>query len=198
MYKNKGFTLIEMVVVLAVIAILAAILVPAVKKSINDAKIARAQNETQVIAAAIVSFFKDLGRWPTSNGTSSADYLYLLYGPGNSPTGVAYWRSDAGWPDDRKDRFMYHLIQNRPKNDGTWIYPETGEFRWRGPYITEIKPDPWSDHYSCNIIYLWYAGGNTYAVMVLSAGPDRYFDTYVAQYKETAQIADDDIGTRIQ
>ncbi len=195
--KLEGFTLIEMIVVLAVIAILAAILVPTIKKNINDAKVTRAQNETQVIAAAMVSFFKDLGRWPTSDGTSAADYLYLLYGPGNPASGVAYWRSDAGWSDDRKDRFENHLVENDPK-DGAWDYPTTGDFAWRGPYLTQLKPDPWSDHYSCNVAYLWYAGGNTYAVMVLSAGPDRYFDTPVAQVKESAQIYDDDIGVRLQ
>ncbi|HHE04637.1 MAG TPA: prepilin-type N-terminal cleavage/methylation domain-containing protein [candidate division WOR-3 bacterium] len=39
---KRGFTLIEMVVILGVLAILAAILVPVVEKSINEARVARA------------------------------------------------------------------------------------------------------------------------------------------------------------
>lgn len=60
--REKGFTLIEVVVVVAVIAILAAILTPYITKYIEDSKIAKAKNETQVVAAAIVNAMKDLSR----------------------------------------------------------------------------------------------------------------------------------------
>ncbi|MDH3259048.1 MAG: prepilin-type N-terminal cleavage/methylation domain-containing protein, partial [Deltaproteobacteria bacterium] len=46
--KNEGFTLVEVVVVIAVVAILAAILAPSIVKHIDDSKIAKAKNETQV------------------------------------------------------------------------------------------------------------------------------------------------------
>ena len=62
--NEKGFTLIEVVVVVAVIAILAAVLTPYITKYIDDSKVAKARNEVQVIAAAVTNAYKDLGRWP--------------------------------------------------------------------------------------------------------------------------------------
>ena len=45
MKKNKGFTLVELVIVIAVVAILAAVLVPTFSNVINDAKKSAAEQE---------------------------------------------------------------------------------------------------------------------------------------------------------
>jgi len=201
MSHNKGFTLIEMVVVLAVVAILAAILTPTISKNINDAKIARATNEAQVIAASIGSFFKDTGRWPTSDGSDLTDNVELLYGPGDEPaadaggTNVNNWlRDTTSW---ETDEFGNHLIQNNPGADAT-DYPTaaTLELRWRGPYLTEIKADPWGSHYACNIIYTYNTTTN--AVCVWSAGPDRTASVDAIQAATTFALNGDDIVYRIQ
>ncbi len=198
----QGFTLIEVIVVIAVVAILAAILTPTVVKNIDDSKVARAKNEVQVIGAAMTSFYKDLGRWPTSNGAANnPDYLYLLYGPGTAPTNsghnTQYWSKDTGWPAARKDTFTHHLIENNPYGAGA-VYPTTGEYKWHGPYLAEIKADPWGTHYACNEIYFYSGAGTPYAVWVWSAGPDRQSDTRVNQPMATAQLGDDDIGVRLK
>src|SRR4030043_2081822 len=92
---ERGFTLIEVVVVVAVIAILAALLTPFITKYIDDSKVAKAKNETQVIGAAVVNALKDLGRWPNRN-TATTDYhgLYTSTTPttalfGTAPGGAA-------------------------------------------------------------------------------------------------------------
>jgi prepilin-type N-terminal cleavage/methylation domain-containing protein len=192
--SNRGFTLIEMVVVLAVIGILAAILTPTIAKNINDSKIARASNEVQVIAAAVASFYKDLGRWPTSNGTAgNPDYLYMLFGPGdvytNAGAGTANWLSTAAWgtATARGDLFLNHLVQNAPEGVPN-SYATTGPVKWDGPYLTEIKADPWGSHYACNIRYTWNLTTN--AAAVFSAGPDR-----VAQINITQPLATFTLGT---
>ena len=131
MTNKQGFTLIEMVVVLAVVAILAAILTPTIAKNINDAKVARATNEVQVIAAAVGSFYKDMGRWPTSNGNDLTDTIRVLYGPGDEPGiqggGVAqeeYWRSTSNpWGAAFVDTFVNQLVLNDPGGGGT-DYPD--------------------------------------------------------------------------
>ncbi len=208
--NKKGFTLIEMVVVLSVVAILAAILTPTIMKNINDSKIARANNEVQVIAAAMASFFKDTGRWPTSNGTSgNPDYLYILHGPStandmNPGSYSRYWGRGSGW-SGRKDCFENHLMRNQPGLDctaGGTTYNTSGELRWNGPYLTDLKPDPWGVLYSSNVISLWYTGGNYeyYAVFVISAGPDKIAQTSFAQDYRNSNPASggDDIGVRIK
>jgi len=199
----EGFTLIEMVVVLAVIGILAAILTPTIAKNINDSKIARATNEVQVIAAAVASFYKDLGRWPTSNGTAgNPDNLYLLFGPGdafaNAGAGTANWRSIGTWgvTAARGDTFMNHMVENDPK-DGAIDYSVTGPVKWDGPYITEVKADPWGSTYACNIRYTWDTTAN--ACCVFSAGPNRIAEINIAQPLSTFTVGTtDDIVQRLR
>lgn len=208
MKDTRGFTLIEMVVVLAVVAILAAILTPTIAKNINDAKVARADNETQVIAAAMASFFKDTGRWPTKDdAVSTADYYYILYGDGNPMSAggqSAVWSSDGGTWAGRKDEFANHLARNTPGGAAAAAnqYAITGQLKWNGPYITEITADPWGTHYSCNVISFWYnAAYRDYAIYVLSAGPDRVANTLYNQSISTTtppELNEDDIGYRIQ
>jgi len=202
--KKRGFTLIEVVVVLAVVAILAAILTPSIVKSINDSKIARANNETQVIGAAMASFYKDLGRWPTKDGTTTTgNVLYVLYSAGNPMTGVTNWISTSGTWAAQKDTFDNHLARNTPR--GATVpanqYPVTGKFKWNGPYMTEVTADPWGTHYSCNVISLWLNNWTNYAVYVLSAGPDMSVTTPIQQLITTTTpptLRGDDIGYRMQ
>src|SRR5438270_13871370 len=62
--KSKGFTLIELAVVLAIIAVLAAILTPMVTGYLDQARVARAQADTRTIADAVKLYQRDTGRWP--------------------------------------------------------------------------------------------------------------------------------------
>ena len=190
--KNRGFTLIEMVVVLAVIAILAAILVPTIEKNIKDAKITRASNEAQVIAAAMTSFYKDVGRWPNlTTGTDPSTTVNLLVtNVGNEvlPT-TSQWRTDV---TTNYSTFEDQLISNTPG------YTTVGEIAWKGPYLTTIKPDPWGYKYVCNVQYTWDFTTGDYAVFVLSAGPDSNVDTSWTQSIATAALGNDDVGARVR
>ncbi len=202
--KNAGFTLIEVIVVIAVVAILAAILTPTVVKNIDDSKVARAKNEVQVIGAAMTSFYKDLGRWPTSNGNDLNDRLRMLNGPGNTPSYDNSVNNHASWwvawrnTSTVGDLFSHHLIENNPKNGAT-DYPTTGEYKWHGPYLSEIKPDPWGSYYACNVWYFYYPSGQPNAVFVWSPGPDRQADTQFDQDTTASPtLGDDDIGMRLK
>jgi prepilin-type N-terminal cleavage/methylation domain-containing protein len=55
--KNKGFTLIELMIVIAIIGTLAGIAFPIIGSYIDRAKIARAKVELGVISKEIVSFY---------------------------------------------------------------------------------------------------------------------------------------------
>ena len=205
--RNSGFTLIEVVVVLAVVAILAAILTPSIVKSIKDSKIARANNEAQVIGAAMATFYKDIGKWPTKQDAVSTDnFLFILYGAGNPMAAgnySAWWSSDgASWP--QKDIFNNHLARNTP-GGATVVanqYTIAGKFKWNGPYLTTVEADPWNTHYSCNIRNLWDTSAySTYAVYVLSAGEDNIANTSHIQVINTPTepvLTGDDIGFRLK
>jgi prepilin-type N-terminal cleavage/methylation domain-containing protein len=176
--SQKGFTLIEVIVAIAVVAILAGIITPSVIKHLNDSKRARAQNDCLVIGAAIGSFYKDVARYPNMNAAGTAG-VTLLVSEGNIPAlagGIGTW--NAATTAAACDLLSNHLSYNTPKGQGANTYPKlstttvNSEFVWQGPYQPNFPADPWGNRYSVNI-----GNVNNTAVWVLSAGPDGIIQT---------------------
>jgi len=71
LHTERGFTLIEMIGVLAVIAILAAVVAPKVFDAIKDSKITSAAEDIATLRTNVTSFFRDTGQWPIQDGTNS-------------------------------------------------------------------------------------------------------------------------------
>jgi len=65
----RGFTLIEMVGVLAVIAILAALLVPKIFQAINDSKLSSTVSSVNTAKTATMSYFASTNRFPLGDET---------------------------------------------------------------------------------------------------------------------------------
>jgi prepilin-type N-terminal cleavage/methylation domain-containing protein len=189
--KRAGFTLVEVVVVIAVVALLAAIMAPLIAKNIDDAKLARAENEAKVIAAALANFYKDVGRWPSMDAAGNYDGVTQLASgnAGNPGTTVA----SNGWDSDATgatiDYLENHLYNNTPK--GAAAYPTAGRRAWRGPYVNgEVPLDPWGTPYMVNV----EATDTTSAVekgFVISAGPNGVMDTAEAAVRATTPAGDD-------
>src|SRR5437016_11089906 len=98
--KSKGFTLIELAVVLAIIAVLAAVLTPMVTGYLDQARTARAQADVRTIADAIKLYNRDTGRWPIHdsgaqypNTSAAAD---IATGGGTAPTSGGGWTVAIG------------------------------------------------------------------------------------------------------
>jgi len=68
----QGFTLIEMIGVLAVIAILAAVLIPKVFEAINNAKVNNAAMSCQTVKTAIIDHYAKVGSLTASTNGSLA------------------------------------------------------------------------------------------------------------------------------
>jgi general secretion pathway protein G len=62
-----GFTLIELIVVIAVIATLAAVVAPAVFRNVGDAKVSAAKSQLEVFALALSAYRLDNDNFPTSD-----------------------------------------------------------------------------------------------------------------------------------
>jgi prepilin-type N-terminal cleavage/methylation domain-containing protein len=204
MKQKEGFTLIEVIVAIAVVAVLAGVITPSVIKYMDDSKSARAKNDCLVIGSAIGNFYKDTGRMPNMNSSGTAG-ITLLVSQGDTPSmasGIRTW--NAATTAGTCDLLGNHLTTNTPKAQSNRIYPTTGELAWRGAYQTEFPADPWGNRYAVNI---GNAINNTnsslsYAVWVLSAGPngtvETEFNPNAPATGRSLATAGDDIAYRIK
>lgn len=64
--NKKGFTLVELLVVVAIIGILAAILVPNVRQNLERAKVAKTKALISSLEYALTAYQNDFGKYPTS------------------------------------------------------------------------------------------------------------------------------------
>lgn len=187
--NEKGFTLLEVIVVLAVLGALAAMLSPVVFRYIDDANRARAQADTRTIATAIQRMYTDTSRWAfytdgdgATAYTSGTDAAYLTstdaagctLAAGTltlcTPATLTYSSGLAGWTGISKaHRLTDHLVTNTPG------YLVTGPRAWKGPYTDAIPTvDAWGNPYLVNI---GGAGSTPTAVLVVSAGANGIVET---------------------
>lgn len=64
MRNVRGFTLMEVIGVMAVIAIIAAIATPQIFQAIEDARVTSLVQDTNQIRASVTRYYKDTGTWP--------------------------------------------------------------------------------------------------------------------------------------
>ncbi len=74
--RNQGFTLIELMVVMAILALLAAVIAPNVVGKSDEAKQTKAITDIAVIEALLDQFYLDMGRYP-----STEEGVRVLYFP---------------------------------------------------------------------------------------------------------------------
>ncbi len=87
MSKQKGFTLIELMIVVAIIGILAAIAIPAYQDYTIRAQVSEGLNLTGACKVAVTEFYQDSGGWPADNATAGLEAAANI--TGKYTTGVA-------------------------------------------------------------------------------------------------------------
>lgn len=99
--RSAGFTLVEIMVVVIVLAVLAATVIPQFIGTTTDAKISAAKANISELESALERFYVQMDRYPTT-----AEGLQVLVDP--------------------------------PASDAP---------QWRGPYVKQIRSDPWGHPY---------------------------------------------------
>ena len=89
MKKQQGFTLIELMIVVAIIGILAAIAIPAYQDYTIRAQVSEGLSLSGGAKAAISEFTMDTGRFPSNNVTAGVSAANLITGKYVSAVTVA-------------------------------------------------------------------------------------------------------------
>jgi general secretion pathway protein G len=177
--SQAGFTLIEVIVIAAILAILAGVLVPMVFSQIDQAKEARAEADCKSISSAIMVFRKDLGAWPNLSGAGCLEATTLLRGNGNIPQDLAAKSYDTT---------ITVGFDSVLSADEEGCYNVT---MYKGPYIAIVGADPWGNAY---VIAANNFKDTSSPAFAISAGPNGIIETFAA----SAAPLGDDIGIRIK
>jgi len=152
--SNKAFTLIELLIVVAIIGILAAIAVPNFLNAQTRAKIARIQADFKALGTSLEMYKMDNGRYISRyNNISWPNRFYPLTTP------ISYI-SKGRWPDPFAPK-GYTTPDGDPIN---FVYESHGWIEAPVPYM-KIKCDS-SPH------QFLHGKGASYMWALVSAGPD--------------------------
>lgn len=139
MIKNKkGFTLIELMIVIVILGILAAVAIPAFLKYIKKAKTAEAEDKVSLIYRSAVSYFGSeqvtrgskaaaLGRQfpatadatPGENACCTGGGLDKKCDPNNTYVGATLWDGNATWNQLQFELTEPHYFWYTFTNNGT-------------------------------------------------------------------------------
>jgi prepilin-type N-terminal cleavage/methylation domain-containing protein len=163
---RAGFTLVEMLVVIAIIGILAALLLPVFASVVMHAKMAKAKTEAESIATAVEGYDSAYGRFPVSTAAQTAagtgDFTYggtghdaggnvtwtvgTAGGPTNNAEVIAILMDMQTYPDGVTHTINYGYVKN-PQQRIFLNAHMSGDASSSGVGTDLVYRDPWGNPY---------------------------------------------------
>jgi len=146
---KRAFTLIELLIVVAIIGILAAIAVPNFLNAQVKAKIARAESEMKSIGQAYTMYFMDQNGWPPHLDGAPAQHRYVTTPISYLSTSVTdVFAFQKGHPKFHNTfQGQYHSEPNATHHNRFRFYPGMFEQTWNVSFVMiSHGPDAQHDH----------------------------------------------------
>ncbi len=148
--RPSGFTLLELIVVVAIVAILAAALTPIILNQVERARVASTVNGLNQIALGMQRFRVDTGRWPFNN---------ILWAPGTeSGEAQAFGNLSTA------------LITNPSPGVTPTCTSTSTTACWGGPYVSASKDLSGQKDYLGNVLKAAYAAAGQVGGASVAAG----------------------------
>ena len=127
---EKGFTLVELLIVIAIVGIIAAVIIPNVGTFLGMGTVTAANSEAENVQTAALAYYSDHLDWPASTmsgnftnyiaGTLKAEYhfndygfIYAVSSPGDGTPGT----TSSGYGDGIMLEFLFRNSQARPEKE---------------------------------------------------------------------------------
>jgi len=208
----------EVVFVLAVLAVFTLVFLPIGLNALKDADLARASGDVQDLATALTAFLTDLGRMPACDTNDCSTPVrggpeqnnglrFLAVGEGRGSLVGRYppeaasltvkWSLTARGHATKPavNNAANHLVVNDLETGAD--YPAIGRSRWRGPYVRHLTLDPWGNAYIISVGAMEMSGSPIVLGArgwIVSAGPNGVLETA----PDAAVLGGDDIGTLVR